>query len=240
MCGHGQPLAPAGVTAQAGTPRRPWAARPGGSGRAGTRRHAAPGSPGAASASSSGAAPAGSPRSPGPFLRPRSRCRAPAPATGPRAPPGPRCTRAHASAVVTIHGVREELEQKGRSCDGRGCGRGPGHAPLRAPDPTLGTGPGAEAPAAQEPQWAGHGRSAGAGETEQGRGLAARGLLRRTGNSRLASPSPELLEGRGVEGVSVLCARNSLGGRGVSANCGLLGQSPGSGGCVWGARTRVC
>lgn len=133
LCGHGQPLAPAGVTAQAGTPRRPWAARPGGSGRAGTRRHAAPGSPGAASASSSGAAPAGSPRSPGPFLRPRSRCRAPAPATGPRAPPGPRCTRAHASAVVTIHGVREELEQKGRSCDGRGCGRGPGHAPLGAP-----------------------------------------------------------------------------------------------------------
>lgn len=110
---------------------------------------------------------------------------------------------------------------------------------LGNPDPT-GTGPGAEAPAAQEPQRAGHSRSAGAGETGQGRGLAARGLLRRTGNSRLASPSPELLEGRGVEGVSVLCARNSLGGRGVSANCGLLGQSPGSGGCVWGARTRVC
>lgn len=112
--------------------------------------------------------------------------------------------------------------------------------PRGARPDSLGTGPGAEAPAEQEPQRAGHGCSARAGETGQGRGLAARGLLRRTGNSRLASPSPELLEGRGVEGVSVLCARNSLGGRGVSANCGLLGQSPGSGGCVWGARTRVC
>lgn len=141
-CGHGQPLAPAGGDCTGGDAEAAVVSPPGGCQVCGEETPEA--APGPRVLSRSAWQPRrgvrlqqrsghwqGLPGHPARSSRPTSRCRALAPATKPSGPSWPRA-HAHASAVVMIYSVREEPQLKGRSCDGRGWGRGPGNAPLGA------------------------------------------------------------------------------------------------------------